>query len=91
MEIHMSTLQIRQVPEPLYELLGQQAALAHRSITQQAIVVLSQALTGDAKPKRLAALQKIRAMHATTPSLALQDKPIDAIALETWLREDRDR
>ena len=62
----MSTLQIRQMPESLYAMLCQRAALAHRSLTQQTIVDLTQAMGGEVKSKRMAALQKIRMAQANT-------------------------
>ena len=45
----MTTLQIRQMPQPLYEQLVQRATQFHRSLTQQAIADLSQALGSEVK------------------------------------------
>ena len=93
----MSTLQIRQMPESLYAMLCQRAALAHRSLTQQTIVDLTSAMGGEVKSKRLAALQKIRMAQANTantltPSLpSLSPQASSPQALATWLREDRER
>ena len=93
----MSTLQIRQMPESLYAMLCQRAALAHRSLTQQTIVDLTSAMGGEVKSKRLAALQKIRMAQANTantqmPSLpSLSPQAVSPQALATWLREDRER
>ena len=83
----MTTLQIRQMPQPLYEQLTQRATQFHRSLTQQAIADLSLALSLDVKAKRLATLRKIRAAHAGQAAT----QPIDTSALAAWLREDRDR
>jgi plasmid stability protein len=83
----MTTLQIRQMPQPLYEQLVQRATQFHRSLTQQAIADLSQALGSDVKAQRLATLRKIRAAHAGQP-LA---NPAPPELLANWLREDRDR
>ncbi len=83
----MTTLQIRQMPQPLYEQLAQRATQFHRSLTQQAIADLSQALGSDVKAQRLATLRKIRTAHAGQP-LA---NPASPELLATWLREDRDR
>lgn len=83
----MTTLQIRQMPQPLYEQLTQRASQFHRSLTQQAIADLSQALGSDLKAQRLATLRKIRAAHARQPVA----NPTDPQVLATWLREDRDR
>lgn len=83
----MTTLQIRQMPQPLYEQLTQRAAQFHRSLTQQAIADLSLALSSDMKAQRLATLRKIRAAHASRAAA----NPSDPQVLATWLREDRDR
>ncbi len=83
----MTTLQIRQMPQPLYEQLAQRAAQFHRSLTQQAIADLSLAQASERSAKRLATLRKIRAAHA---SQALAN-PADPEVLVAWLREDRDR
>jgi plasmid stability protein len=83
----MTTLQIRKMPQPLYEQLVQRATQFHRSLTQQAIADLSQALGSDVKAQRLATLRKIRAAHAGQP-LA---NPASPELLANWLREDRDR
>lgn len=83
----MTTLQIRQMPQPLYEQLVQRAAQFHRSLTQQAIADLSQALGNDVKVQRLETLRKIREAHASQPVATVTDPHL----LATWLREDRDR
>ena len=83
----MTTLQIRQIPQPLYEQLVQRATQFHRSLTQQAIADLSQALGSDVKAKRLATLEKIRISHAGRPLANLTAPHL----LASWLREDRER
>ncbi len=83
----MTTLQIRQMPQPLYEQLAQRATQFHRSLTQQAIADLSQALGSDVKAQRLATLRKIRAAHSSQAV----DTVTDPQVLANWLREDRDR
>lgn len=83
----MTTLQIRQIPQPLYEQLAQRAAQFHRSLTQQAIADLSLAQGSDMKAQRLATLRKIRAVHASQTA----DHPTNPQVLAAWLREDRDR
>ena len=75
------------MPQPLYEQLTQRAAQFHRSLTQQAIADLSQALDSDAKAQRLATLRKIRAAHAKKPAV----NTIEPQILANWLREDRER
>ena len=83
----MTTLQIRQIPQALYEQLAQRAAQFHRSLTQQAIADLSLAQGSDMKAQRLATLRKIRAAHASRAAA----HPNDPQVLSAWLREDRDR
>ena len=83
----MTTLQIRQMPQPLYEQLVQRATQFHRSLTQQAIADLTQALNSDVKAQRLATLRKIRAAHASQPVATVTVPQV----LTAWLREDRDR
>lgn len=83
----MTTLQIRQMPQPLYEQLSQRATQFHRSLTQQAIADLSQALGSNVKAQRQATLRKIRAIHASKSVVNATDPAL----LSTWLREDRER
>jgi plasmid stability protein len=88
----MTTLQIRQMPQPLHDLLVQRAAAFHRSLTQQAIADLSQALgSGDAKSLRLAALRSIRAAHANQAGAVAIDAQLLSTWLSAWQREDRQR
>ena len=83
----MTTLQIRQMPQPLYDQLTQRAAQFHRSLTQQAIADLSLAQGSDVKTQRLATLRKIRTAHASQAAA----NPTGPQVLAAWLREDRDR
>ena len=83
----MTTLQIRHMPQHLYEQLVQRATQFHRSLTQQAIADLSQTLDSDVKARRLAVLRKIRAAHAGEPVV----NATDPHRLAMWLREDRER
>ena len=58
----MASLQIREMPPILYESLKLRAEKDHRSMAQQAIVMLSEAMaTGGRKSsRRIEALRKIR-------------------------------
>jgi len=55
----MPSLQIRQVPADVYNALSLRATLAHRSLAQQTLAELTQAL-GGGKQRRLQVLQNIR-------------------------------
>jgi hypothetical protein len=79
----MPTIQMRNVPLELYELLSKLAKDERRSISQQAIVLLEQAL-GDLdikKTRRMALLEKI----SKRETLKVKTSPADL------LRQDRDR
>jgi plasmid stability protein len=83
----MRTLQIRELPQPLYDLLSFKAQQHHRSLTQQTIAELEQALHPQNQGqgvKRLQTLNKLRIQAPQEPVL-LGDQ------LERWQREDRDR
>lgn len=81
----MPSLQIRQMPDDLYQALSFRAEQAHRSLTQQTLVELKLAMCGGGKQRRLQALQKIRQRHAQ------QDAPNVIPHLEAGIRADRER
>ena len=66
----MASLQIRDMPEDLYDSLKLRAEKDHRSLAQQAIILLSEALTakGRGPSRRLDALRKIRLYNVETKS-----------------------
>ena len=81
----MPTVQIREFPQPLYDLLSLKAQQQHRSLTQQTVAELEQALQPQVQGlRRLQVLRKLRS-HAPGQALVLGDQ------LERWQREDRDR
>ncbi len=81
----MPSLQIRQMPDSIYNALSFRAEQAHRSLTQQTLVELTVALGGDGKLRRLQALERIRQRHAQqTPPAVMPD-------LEAAIRQDRER
>jgi hypothetical protein len=81
----MPSLQIREFPEPLYDLLSYKAQRHHRSLTQQAIAELEQALQPQSSGlKRLQTLGKLRARGPSSIN------NLDA-QLVKWQREDRER
>ncbi len=80
----MPSLQIRNLPDDVYEALAWRAKKAHRSLAQQALVELRDHLTGTTGVGRRDILEAIkRSRKADTPDL---DPPP-----ETLIREDRGR
>ncbi len=81
----MPSLQIRQMPDDLYNALAFRAALAHRSLTQQTLAELSIAVGCNGKQRRLQVLQKIKQRQAQQPlTVAMPD-------LQEFVRQDRER
>lgn len=81
----MALLQVRDMPDDLYETLSRVAAADNRSIAQQTIVLLKKSLQYDQKRKarRKQVLEEIKALEINnTDSFP---NPEDLI------REDRDR
>ena len=83
----MPTVQIREFPQPLYDLLSLKAQQHHRSLTQQTIAELEQALQPGGTGQGIKRLQTLNKLRGQTPKepLNLGDQ------LERWQREDRDR
>lgn len=81
----MPSLQIRDMPEDLYNSLKLKAEMDHRSLAQQAVILLSEALTarGRASFRRIEALRKMRLHKVQTKS-----KDISIIDM---IHEDRRR
>jgi plasmid stability protein len=81
----MAILQIRDMPEDLYESLKLNAEKDHRSLAQQAIVLLGEALRGEGRnsTRRMEALKKIQSRKVETKS-----KNINIVEL---IQEDRGR
>lgn len=81
----MASLQIRDMPEDLYESLKAKAEKDHRSLAQQAIILLGEALNtgGRDSSRRARALMKIR-----SKKVQIRSKDINIVDL---IREDRER
>jgi plasmid stability protein len=81
----MASLQIREMPDDLYESLKLKAEKDHRSLAQQAIILLSQALRAQGRDssRRMNALERIQSMKVVTRS-----KDISIVEL---IQEDRGR
>lgn len=78
----MPILQIRDLPEDLYQRVAAAARAEHRSLAQQAIVELQRALGGDHPDRRTAIVARLRAEDRRL-GVGMPDP-------ETLTREDRD-
>ncbi|MCP9915862.1 FitA-like ribbon-helix-helix domain-containing protein [Cyanobium sp. ATX 6F1] len=81
----MASLQIRDLPEPLHQLLQRRARQHNRSLSQQALTDLEEACGGDALQRRLEALERISRRWSERPSIEWPRSP------EALIREDRER
>ena len=83
----MASLQIRELPENIYSLLKQRAEAEHRSIAQEAIVLLAKGLDTSIAPKehRTRLLQKIEEEAELNSETVAKLDPVELI------REDRRR
>lgn len=82
----MPTLQIRNCPQELYDLLILSAEKSRRSMNQQAIYLIEQALASDNIIKMQRRDQVINRINKLEVPLNLvADKAI------SWIREDRDK
>ena len=79
----MTSLQIRELPEDVYEALAERARREGRSLAQQAIVELRRLPELEARDRRRRVLEALRARRPETDGAPLED-PVDLI------REDRD-
>lgn len=81
----MPTLQVRDLPEDVYRRLQRKAKAEHRSIAQETVVLLRQALEQTESPstERLAALKRLEESR-------IKDIP-ELPSSEAIIREDRDR
>jgi plasmid stability protein len=81
----MASLQIRDMPDDLYESLRLKAEKDHRSLAQQALVLLSEALKAGERnsSRRMDALMKIRSSKVETKSIV--------ISITELIQEDRRR
>lgn len=79
----MPTLQIRQLPTDVYEVLAARARREGRSLAQQAIAELRRLPELEARERRLAQLTRLR-----NRAPVLREPFVDPAVL---IREDRDR
>ncbi len=82
----MATLQVRDLPDQIYEKLKKEAKKKHRSLTQQAIITLAKGLDTPYNPKerRSMLLDNLSQDKQTNKKYKLSD-PVKII------REDRER
>ena len=82
----MPSLQVRKLPDPIYRKLADEAEREHRSLSQQAIVVLARGLgiSQDPKERRRQLLERILTRPVKWEGRRIPN-PVDLI------REDRDR
>lgn len=79
----MPTLQIRDLPDDVYQSVLSAARAEQRSLSQQAVVELRRALGVGTEDKRLATVQQLRASKRRLP--------VSAGSPELLQREDRDQ
>ena len=81
----MASLQIRDMPDDLYESLKIKAEKDHRSLAQQAVVLLREALkqAGRDSSRRMVAIKKIQSSKVKTRS--------NDISITELIQEDRKR
>ena len=82
----MPSLQVRELPEPIYRRLQEEARKEHRSFAQQAIVTLAKGLGINENPKKRRA--SILRDIMENPVTSKADDLIDPVSL---VREDRER
>lgn len=81
----MATLQIRDCPDPLHQLLQLRAKRNHRSLSQQALIDLQEICGGDSRERRREALRALQVMAKQKPVQRFDPSP------EELIRLDRDR
>jgi len=81
----MPSLQIRNLPDDLYQTLAFRAERAHRSLAQEALVALRGVVEGAGAGRRKRILENIRLEIAATGAKTPSSPP------ERLLRDDRER
>jgi plasmid stability protein len=90
----MPTLQIRDLPQELYQHLALRAEREHRSLAQQALVDLQQACQSNTPANRrrvIAAIRADLADAAKTAEVAHERYALTVATPEQLVRADRDR
>jgi len=81
----MPSLQIRDLPEHLYEILSEKARRNRRSLAQQATIELERMAEAEARSRRLEMVDRLRETVEADGVRETNLDPVDAV------REDRDR
>jgi len=81
----MPSLQIRDLPEHLYEILAEKARRNRRSLAQQATIELERMAEAEARDRRLTAVSELRESLRANGGRTTSIDPTEAV------REDRDR
>ncbi|MEA2562682.1 MAG: antitoxin FitA [Acidobacteriota bacterium] len=81
----MASLQIRNLPDDVYEALSFRAQAEHRSVAEQAIVELRRLPEFTARERRLEILKELRTKIEKEEPCRLSRAP------ENLIREDRER
>lgn len=84
-EANMASLQIRDLPDDIYETLSHRASREGRSLAQQAIAELRKVPEHEARLRRMETLDRIRIHLAGHAPRSVSRPPEDLI------REDRER
>lgn len=82
----MPSLQVRELPDNIYHLLQERAQTKHRSLAQEAIVVLAKGLETSTTNKQRR--QQVLAKIAATAAVSTEAKAVDPLI---WIHEGRDR
>lgn len=81
----MASLQIRELPDDVYEILSHRAQSEGRSLAQQAIADLRKVPEIEARQQRLETIERLRRRFEEGDEIVVQTPP------EVWVRQDRDR
>lgn len=81
----MPSLQIRDLPEHLYEILAEKARRNRRSLAQQATIELEGMVEAEARTRRLDTVSTLRARLEANGTHETKLDPAEVV------REDRDR
>ena len=82
----MPSLQVRELPDNIYHLLQERAQTKHRSLAQEAIVVLAKGLETSTTNKQRR--QQVLAKIAATAAVSTEANAVDPLI---WIHEGRDR
>ena len=80
----MATLQIRDLPAKLHQLLQLRARRSHRSLSQQSLMELQETCGDDPRERRRQALAELAALAAERGGVAFEPSP------EALIRENRE-